>query len=96
MTPNAVISWKTTLAGVATLALVGLRVHADPKSISDPTTMVAITTGIGLLLAKDGDVTGTAAQPAPPPQPNPPAPPIAVKVVEEPPQPPATLTPPRV
>jgi hypothetical protein len=54
-------NWKTTAGGVLTMllgvaALLGVKVGQNPI---DPTAAFAmITTGFGLLFAKDGNVTG--------------------------------------
>ena len=48
-------NWKTTLIGVATI-VIGL---LTSKGQLDAQTGTAITAGIGLILAKDNNVTGT-------------------------------------
>ena len=54
-------NWKTTLSGVGTI-LAALGAMAHGFSISDLSQVYGsiplIVTGIGLLMAKDGDVTG--------------------------------------
>lgn len=56
-----VTNWKTTVGGLLTMALgaaalLGIKVGNNPI---DPTSAFAmITTGFGLLFAKDGNVTG--------------------------------------
>ena len=57
-------SWKTTVAGIATIlgalaAFAKAYFDGDPSTIPNfEATYVAITVGVGLLLAKDGNVTG--------------------------------------
>jgi hypothetical protein len=60
MIKNAKRNWKTTLAGVLTLAFTGLTIYADPSRLADPTTISGIVGGVGLIVAKDGDKSGTA------------------------------------
>lgn len=52
---NIFRNWKTTLFGIATIAI-GL---LTSKGKLDATTGTAIATGLGLILAKDSDKTGT-------------------------------------
>jgi hypothetical protein len=59
---NVKRSWKTTLLGAITLGLAGLQVYAEPKTAANPETLATITAGIGLILAKDAGVAGTAEQ----------------------------------
>lgn len=51
-------NWKTILSGVLTLGLTGLSIAHNPTSILDPQTIAAITAGVGLLFAKQHNVTG--------------------------------------
>ena len=51
-------NWKTTVAGVLSLAMAVFKFINDPKSAGEPDTIAAITAGVGLVLAKDWDVTG--------------------------------------
>jgi hypothetical protein len=59
------VNWKTTLGGVLTAligisALLGVKVGSAPI---DPTTALGmITGGIGLIFAKDQNVTGGTVQ----------------------------------
>lgn len=63
-------NWKTSLTGLAML-LTGISdvVHglaSDPAAIKWEADLIAITGGIGLLFAKDGNVTGgSSLQPTP-------------------------------
>lgn len=50
-------NWKTILSGVLTLGAVGVKIAHDPKSIGAE-DIAAITAGIGLLFAKQHNVTG--------------------------------------
>jgi len=52
---NVLKNWKTTLLGVATIVITLLTY----KGKIDTTTGAAITSGLGLILAKDSNVTGT-------------------------------------
>ncbi len=60
---NARRNWKTTIAGIFALAITGLQVYQNPASLLDPSTFGGITAGVGLILAKDGDKSGTAEVP---------------------------------
>ena len=53
-------NWKTTIGGALALAMAGYRIWNDPKSIQDPEIVGAISVGLGLIFAKDGDKTGIA------------------------------------
>ena len=59
---NSTHSWKTTVFGTLMLALAGFSIYTDPAKATDPNVMATIAGGMGLLLAKDGDKTGTASQ----------------------------------
>lgn len=54
-------NWKTTLLGIASLFLVGTRAWADPASLLDPEVQASIAVGVGLIVAKDADVSGEEA-----------------------------------
>ena len=56
---NILRNWKTTLLGLATIAI-GL---LSGKGKIDATTGSAIVAGLGLVLAKDGDKTGAEVKP---------------------------------
>lgn len=58
---NAARNWQTTLAGILSLAFAGLQIYRNPATISDPATIAAVTAGVGLIVAKDGDKSGTAS-----------------------------------
>jgi hypothetical protein len=60
---NAKRNWKTTIVGILVLALSGFSIYSDPSKATDPQTIAQIGGGIGLILAKDGDKTGTAQTP---------------------------------
>lgn len=60
---NFTRSWKTTLAGILSLVFTGLQIWHNPATLTDPTTITGVTAGIGLILAKDGDVAGTVMKP---------------------------------
>jgi len=55
-------NWKTTLLGIASLFLVGTRAWADPSSLLDPEVQASIAVGVGLIVAKDSDVSGEAVK----------------------------------
>jgi hypothetical protein len=50
-------SWKTTLMGLAAIFSVVAKLLNDPASL-EPTDIAAVTTGVGLIVAKDAAVTG--------------------------------------
>ncbi|MGC9971349.1 MAG: hypothetical protein ABSE56_12250 [Bryobacteraceae bacterium] len=64
---NAQRNWKTTVMGILTLALLAFNVYKNPSALSDPAQQVQLgagaAAGIGLIVAKDADQTGTADQP---------------------------------
>lgn len=60
MLKNAKRNWKTTLAGIATLALVGAQGVMNPISLLNPDVLGQAVVGVGLIWAKDGNKTGTA------------------------------------
>jgi hypothetical protein len=51
-------NWKTTMLGIASLFLVGTRAWNDPAVLADPDVVPSILVGIGLIVAKDADVSG--------------------------------------
>jgi hypothetical protein len=64
---NAKRNWKTTVMGLLTLALLAFNVYKKPSLLLEPAQQAQIgagaAAGIGLILAKDADQTGTADQP---------------------------------
>jgi len=61
-------SWKTTLCGILTIAASGITLVAIPLLDADPLTIpnytafiAALTAGIGLLFARDNNVTSAMA-----------------------------------
>lgn len=58
---NAARNWQTTLAGILSLAFAGLQIYRNPASVTDPSTIAAVTAGVGLIAAKDGNKSGTAS-----------------------------------
>jgi hypothetical protein len=56
-------NWVTTVFGILMLAMSGLSIYQDPNKAMDPQTMVGVAGGIGLIKAKDGNKSGTAAFP---------------------------------
>lgn len=50
-------SWKTTFSGILSLSLSAFAIYSNPHSLSIPETaapiLAGISTGIGLILAKD-------------------------------------------
>jgi hypothetical protein len=63
--PVSLVSWKTSLAGVISFVVGLLQIYfnvSDGKPfktvISNPVTLVALLSGVGLMLAKDSNVTG--------------------------------------
>ena len=57
---NATRNGKTTVFGILMLAISGFQIYPDPSKATDPQTMGGIAGGVGLILAKDGDKSGTA------------------------------------
>ena len=55
-------NWKTTTAGILAIALAGLQIYTNPASLADPQILGAIVAGIGLITAKDHNVSGEAKQ----------------------------------
>lgn len=53
-------NWKTTLAGILAIFSGGVAIYNNPANLNDPQTLAAIAGGVGLILAKDGGVTGAA------------------------------------
>lgn len=51
-------NWKTSLAGIAALISAIAAIIQAPEKAAEPTTISSILAGIGLLLAKDWDVSG--------------------------------------
>jgi hypothetical protein len=51
-------NWKTSLLGGLVLATGIFGIVTDPKKASDPQNFAQLLAGIGLLTAKDHDVTG--------------------------------------
>jgi hypothetical protein len=60
---NTTRNWKTTIFGILMLAISGFSIYNDPTKAMDPQIMTTIAGGVGLILAKDGDKTGTAQTP---------------------------------
>ncbi|MGA2326068.1 MAG: hypothetical protein ABSH05_07250 [Bryobacteraceae bacterium] len=64
---NAARNWKTTIAGIFTLLMLAFNVYNNPAILKDPTGQAQVLAqagvAVGLIVAKDGDQTGTAAQP---------------------------------
>jgi hypothetical protein len=64
---NAKRNWKTSIMGILTLALLAFNVYKNPSVLSDPAQQALLgasaAAGIGLIVAKDADQTGTADQP---------------------------------
>jgi len=56
-------NWKTTLAGVIALAITAVHIF-DPALLTNSTylTIVSVLGGLGLISAKDGNVTGGTVQ----------------------------------
>jgi hypothetical protein len=58
---------RTSAAGLAAVAGVGLAALSDPHILAEPATWIAVLTGIGLLLAADSGgppaAPGTEAKP---------------------------------
>jgi hypothetical protein len=63
---NAGRNWKTTGAGVLTLAATGCAVYANPTVLATPEGLAGVvaglSAGVGLIKAKDADKTGVAAE----------------------------------
>lgn len=51
-------NWKTTLAGILALITAITPVISQPEKLMESQTISAILAGIGLLLAKDWNVSG--------------------------------------
>ncbi len=60
---NTTRNWKTTVFGILMLAISGFTIYSDPGKATDPNTMATVAGGLGLLLAKDADKSGTTQQP---------------------------------
>jgi hypothetical protein len=52
-------SWKTSLSGVAVLITTAAHIASNPVSLTDPTTLGGLISGVGLLMAKDFDASHT-------------------------------------
>lgn len=63
---NFLKNWKTSLAGIMALVSVGVSAYQDPSLLTKPETIGMIVGGFGLIVAKDGDMTGTVETPAKP------------------------------
>jgi hypothetical protein len=61
-------SWKTTLTGIASLLIGAMQTYHHTvilDALKDPQVLLALAVGLGLLFAKDGNVTGgTKGQPS--------------------------------
>jgi len=59
-------NWKTTGAGMITLAATGFAVAANPAILATPDGLAGVaaglSAGVGLIKAKDADKTGLGAQ----------------------------------
>lgn len=55
---QATASWKTTLSGILALAVAGLQIYQDPSTVANPQTLATIIGGVGLIAAKDSNVSG--------------------------------------
>ena len=53
-----ITNWKTTLMGIGSLAATVTKIIA--AGVVETSDVGAIVAGVGLILAKDGDVTGGA------------------------------------
>jgi hypothetical protein len=51
-------NYKTSLGGVAVLAVTAFHVSQNPLTLLNPETLAGIATGVSLIAAKDGDKTG--------------------------------------
>lgn len=51
-------NWQTRISGILTLGLIGVKAAANPGVLADPTVLAAITAGLGLIFAKQHNVTG--------------------------------------
>ena len=60
---NATRNWKTTFAGILSLALTGFSIYTNPASLANPEVFTGIVAGVGLILAKDADKSGTVTVP---------------------------------
>lgn len=65
---NFITSWKTTLSGLIAIFIGAMQSYNDQTisaAIHDPKVQLAMIMGIGLMLAKDSNVTGgTKGQPS--------------------------------
>ena len=52
------VNWKTTLAGLVMILGAIAAAWSDPAKRSTPETIAQIAAGLGLVAAKDHDVTG--------------------------------------
>lgn len=51
-------NWKTRLSGILALTLIGLKAVHDPTALLDPATIAGVATSVGLIFAKQHNVTG--------------------------------------
>lgn len=75
-TANITRNWKTSTMGACTILSVILKVVIAAQTlgwapallaaVESPLVIAALATGLGLLFAKDGGVSGAAAAPSPP------------------------------
>lgn len=57
---NILRNWRSTLAGLLTLLGVGAHIYQTPSAAADPAVAAAIAAGVGLIVSKDANQTGTA------------------------------------
>lgn len=58
---NAKRNKKTTAFGIVSLILAGISIWQNPQqAVKDPDVLAAVSAGVGLIVAKDGDQTGVA------------------------------------
>lgn len=57
---NIFKNWKTSLVGVGILITLSGHAAKDPKILLDEKVLATAAAGVGLILSKDGDKTGTA------------------------------------
>lgn len=57
---NAFKNWKTSMAGVGMLLVIGSSVAQNPKKNINQEAVLGTIAAVGLILGKDGDKTGTA------------------------------------
>ncbi len=51
-------NWRTTISGILALLGMGVVIYQNPSKASNPEVIAGIITGVGLIAAKDANVSG--------------------------------------